>query len=45
MGWGFEGGAWRWRHRLFGWEEESLAECCAVLENLLLQVNESGKWR
>ncbi|PNX64401.1 receptor-like kinase, partial [Trifolium pratense] len=40
-GWG---GGWRWRRRLFAWEEDPKRECSAILGNFLLQDNASDKW-
>jgi hypothetical protein len=44
LGWGFHGNAWRWRMRLFAWEEELQGECCGVLTNVLLQVDTRDEW-
>jgi hypothetical protein len=34
QGWGVDGSEWRWRKRLFVWEEEQLDECVSLLENI-----------
>ncbi|XP_039688712.1 uncharacterized protein [Medicago truncatula] len=39
LGWGTEGGAWRWRRRLFAWEEGLVGECVGRLANFALQVD------
>jgi hypothetical protein len=44
LGWGFYGNGWRWRRRLFAWEEELWGECCGVLANVLLQVHTLDDW-
>lgn len=44
LGWGADGGAWRWRRRLFAWEEELVGECVERLANIVLQVGMSDKW-
>jgi len=38
LGWGSEGGAWRWMRRLFAWEEELVGELRLFLQNVSLQV-------
>ena len=30
LGWGDGGNAWRWRRRLWAWEEELISECCVL---------------
>jgi len=42
--WGEEGEAWKWRRRLFAWEEEKVRECCDILTNIVLQPNHSDRW-
>ena len=44
LGWGDEGKAWRWRHRLFVWEEELVGELRLLLQNVSLQVHREDKW-
>jgi hypothetical protein len=44
LGWGADGGAWRWRRRLFAWEEELVGECVERLANFVLQVDTSDRW-
>nr|ABD28595.2 H+-transporting two-sector ATPase, alpha/beta subunit, central region, putative [Medicago truncatula] len=39
-----EGGAWRWRRKLFAWEEELVGELILQLQNVTLQVNKDDKW-
>jgi hypothetical protein len=34
LGWGNNGGGWRWTRRLFAWEDKLLKECYLVLANL-----------
>ncbi|GAU43919.1 hypothetical protein TSUD_28600 [Trifolium subterraneum] len=43
-GWDAGGNGWRWGRHLFAWEEDLVLECCAVLENLFLQVVVMDKW-
>jgi len=43
-GWGFNGEAWRWRRRLFAWEEDLLRECVARLTSDTLHVERSDRW-
>lgn len=47
LGWGIEGGAWRWRRRLFAWEEELLGELRLLLQNVSLQIDRDDRrmWR
>jgi len=47
LGWGLEGGAWKWRRRLFAWEEELVGELRLLLQNVSLQVDVIDKtlWR
>jgi hypothetical protein len=44
LGWGYEGDAWRWRRRLFAWEEEQLGELILLLHNVTLQVDKEDTW-
>ncbi|XP_024634416.1 uncharacterized protein [Medicago truncatula] len=44
LGWGVDGGAWRWRRRLFVWEEESVEELIILLQNVTLQVHREDQW-
>jgi hypothetical protein len=44
-GWGIDGGAWVWRHRLFAWEEESVREYSLLLHNIVLQDSVHDTWR
>ncbi|GAU46642.1 hypothetical protein TSUD_246690 [Trifolium subterraneum] len=43
-GWGIGGEAWKWRRRLFAWEEELLLGCVGKLANIFLQVDEVDRW-
>jgi len=45
LGWGVNGGAWRWRRRLFVWEEGLLGDLISLLQNVNLQVNNIDRWR
>jgi len=36
LGWGDEGEGWRWRRRLWVWEEGMVRECTLLLSNLHL---------
>ncbi|RHN79618.1 putative reverse transcriptase zinc-binding domain-containing protein [Medicago truncatula] len=44
LGWGEEGEVWKWRRRLFAWEEEKVLECCDILTNIVLQPNHYDRW-
>ncbi|XP_024626681.1 uncharacterized protein [Medicago truncatula] len=44
LGWGVDGGAWRWRRRLFAWEEELVGECVVRLANFVLQDDLTDRW-
>ena len=44
-GWGVGGGVWVWRRRLFAWEEECVAECCALLHDVVLQDYSIDRWK
>jgi hypothetical protein len=44
LGWGEEGNAWRWRHRLLAWEEEQACECIDLLTNIILQSSIPERW-
>jgi len=43
LGWWEEGEAWKWRRRLFTWEEK-VRGCCDILTNIVLQPNHSDRW-
>jgi len=43
LGWGGGGEAWRWRRRLFVWEEEMVGELILLLVNVTLQVTKEDK--
>ena len=45
LGWEEEGEAWRWRRRLFAWEEESVGELRLLLQNVSLQVHRKDNWK
>ena len=44
LGWGEGGETWRWRRRLFVWEEEMVGELILLLANVTLQVTKEDKW-
>ena len=44
LGWGGAGEAWKWRRRLFAWEEESLGELTLLLLSVSLQVHREDNW-
>ena len=44
LGLGENGEAWKWRRRLFAWEEEQVGELCLLLQNVTLQVEKEDKW-
>jgi len=44
LGWGVGGEAWRWRRRLFVWEEEMVGELILLLAHVTLQVTKEDKW-
>jgi len=39
LGWGVNREAWKWRMRLFAWEEELVREYVDPLTNVVLQVD------
>ncbi|GAU10380.1 hypothetical protein TSUD_422790, partial [Trifolium subterraneum] len=43
-GWDLGGEAWKWRRRLYAWEEELVVECVARLANVVLQVGARDRW-
>ncbi|GAU50369.1 hypothetical protein TSUD_284670 [Trifolium subterraneum] len=43
-GWGIGGETWKWRRRLFAWEEELVLGCVGKLANICLQVDEVDRW-
>ncbi|GAU14843.1 hypothetical protein TSUD_50550 [Trifolium subterraneum] len=43
-GWALNGNEWKWRRRLFAWEEELVAQCVGVLANFVLQGDVSDRW-
>jgi len=45
LGWGMDGEAWRWRRRLFVWEEGLLGDLILLLQNVNLQVDNADRWR
>jgi len=44
LGWEVNGDAWKWRQRLFAWEEEQVGELCLLLTNVTLQVDKEDRW-
>ncbi|AES89497.1 hypothetical protein MTR_4g076130 [Medicago truncatula] len=44
-GWDVGGEAWKWRRRLWVWEEELLKECRLFLLTVTLQVDYADTWR
>ena len=44
-GWEDGGEVWRWRRRLWVWEEELVEECRILLTNVALQTNVSDRWQ
>lgn len=42
--WDEAGEAWKWRRRLFAWEEESVAELTLLLHNVSLQAQQKDRW-
>jgi hypothetical protein len=44
LGWGVDGEAWRWRRRLFAWEEDMVGERTLLLQNVILQVGKDDRW-
>jgi len=45
LGWGEGGDAWKWKRRLFVWEEENVRECISLLHNIVLHANVVDKWK
>jgi len=44
LGWDEGGEAWKWRRRLWAWEEELLVECRLILLTVVLQVSGNDVW-
>lgn len=44
LGWGVEDRCWRWRRRLFSWEEELVVERCSLLDNIVLHESILDTW-
>jgi len=44
LGRGFGGEAWKWRRRLFAWEEGLVVECVERLSSCVLQVGTINRW-
>ena len=44
LGWGVDGEAWGWRHRLLAWEEDLLVEIRNFLSNVTLQDSVDDVW-
>ena len=44
LGWGVDGDAWKWKRRLFAWEEGLVGECVERLSNFVLQEGMSDRW-
>ena len=44
LGWDEGGEAWKWRRRLWAWEEELVEECRTLLLTVSLQVNINDIW-
>jgi hypothetical protein len=45
LGWGVDGSAWRWRRRLFAWEEELVGELGILLSTVILQEDRCDRWK
>ena len=45
LGWEVGGEAWRWRRRLWMWEEEMLEECRQLLDDVIVQANTLDRWQ
>jgi hypothetical protein len=44
LGWELRGIGWRWRKRLFSWEEQLWGDCCTTVANVMLQVDSSDEY-
>jgi len=44
LGWEEGGEAWGCRRRLWDWEEETIGECCRLLDNFVLQTEVVDRW-
>ncbi|KEH28085.1 hypothetical protein MTR_5g464500 [Medicago truncatula] len=44
LGWENEREAWRWRRRLFAWEQDLVGELRLLLQNVILQVYKDDRW-
>ena len=45
LGWEEGGEAWRWRRRLWAWEEDMLAECRQLLDGVYVQASTFDRWQ
>jgi len=45
LGWEERGEAWRWRRRLWVWEEEMLAECRNFINGFIVQSDIHDRWQ
>lgn len=45
LGWDERGEAWKWRRRLWAWEEKMLEECITLLLTIMLQVDTIDVWK
>jgi hypothetical protein len=45
LGWEVGGDLWRWRRRLWVWEEEMVGECHNLLNDFILQTNVTDRWQ
>ncbi|GAU41975.1 hypothetical protein TSUD_306810 [Trifolium subterraneum] len=43
-GWEVGGNGWRWRRRLFAWEEQLWGDCYTIVANVVLQVASPDVW-
>ncbi|PNY08829.1 cysteine-rich receptor-like protein kinase [Trifolium pratense] len=44
LGWELGGNEWRWRRRLFAWEEQLWGDCCTIVANVVLQFDSPDVW-
>ena len=45
LGWAVGGEAWRWKRRLWVWEEDMLVECRLLLDGFVLYSDISDRWQ
>jgi hypothetical protein len=44
LGWEVDGEAWKWRRRLFAWDDGLVGECADRLSSIVLQDDVVDRW-